>query len=112
MVQPYEAAGAHFSERLGRALDLWKPTSGACFAFWSDACPAETTLKLDDSFWQDYPGSLSLRPEGRTGTIKNRDFLIHQSGSRSISLEKCEGDLHGTCAGQGGRGDGRRQRVG
>ena len=101
-----------FSEHLGRALDPWNPTSGACFAFWSDACPAETPLKLEDSMWQNYPGSWSLRPGGRTGTIKNRDFVIHQSGSRSISLEKCEGDLHGTCAGQGGRGDGRRQRVG
>ena len=45
-----------FSEHLGRAPDFWNPTSGACFAFWSDACPVETTLKLEDSIWQDYPG--------------------------------------------------------
>tara|TARA_B100000676_G_scaffold310003_1_gene375249 strand:+ start:342 stop:569 length:228 start_codon:yes stop_codon:yes gene_type:complete len=70
----------HISKRLGRALELWNPTSGACFAIWSDSCPAETTLKLEDSFWQDYPGSLSLRPGGRIVTIKNRDFVIHQSG--------------------------------
>ena len=43
----------YFSKRLGGALELWNPTSGACFAFWSDSCPAETTLKLEDSFWQD-----------------------------------------------------------
>ena len=75
-----------FFEHLGRALDLWNPTIGECVPFLSDAYPAPM-LKLEDSIWQGYPGSWSLSPGSRTGTIKNRDFVIHQSGSRSISLK-------------------------
>ena len=111
MVQLGEAAGGLF-EHLARALNLWNPTSGECVPFLSDAYPAEAMLQLEDSIGQGYPGRWSYRPGSRTGTIKNGDFVFHQSGPRSISLKKYEGDLHGTFAGQGGRGDGRRQRVG
>jgi peptidoglycan/xylan/chitin deacetylase (PgdA/CDA1 family) len=39
--------------------DLWNPTGAECAAYWSAAYPAATTLRLERSIWQDYPGSLS-----------------------------------------------------
>jgi peptidoglycan-N-acetylglucosamine deacetylase len=48
-----------FFEHLQRAPDVWNPSSGGCAAYWADAYPASTTLKLEESIWRDYPGSLS-----------------------------------------------------
>jgi peptidoglycan/xylan/chitin deacetylase (PgdA/CDA1 family) len=48
-----------FLAKLHQAPDLWNPTSGECAAYWADAYPAATTLKLEESIWQDYPGSRS-----------------------------------------------------
>ena len=89
---------ADFLEHLARALDLWNVMSGECVPFLSDAYPAKAMLKLKESIWQGYPGSWSYRPGSRTGTIKNPDFVIHQSGSRSISLKKYDGDRAAPCS--------------
>jgi peptidoglycan/xylan/chitin deacetylase (PgdA/CDA1 family) len=38
---------------------LWNPTGAECARWWLATYPASTTLKLEPSIWQDYPGSLS-----------------------------------------------------
>ncbi|MBG05646.1 MAG: hypothetical protein CMM59_16395 [Rhodospirillaceae bacterium] len=48
-----------FFEHMDRAPNLWNPTSGDCAAYWAKAYPASMTLKLEESIWQDYPGSRS-----------------------------------------------------
>jgi peptidoglycan-N-acetylglucosamine deacetylase len=39
--------------------DLWNPTAAQCVHYWQARYPARTTLRLEPSIWQDYPGSLS-----------------------------------------------------
>jgi peptidoglycan/xylan/chitin deacetylase (PgdA/CDA1 family) len=39
--------------------DLWNPTGQECAAYWLEAYPASSHLRLEPSIWQDYPGSLS-----------------------------------------------------
>jgi peptidoglycan/xylan/chitin deacetylase (PgdA/CDA1 family) len=38
---------------------LWNPTAAQCAHYWHAHYPAKTTLHLEPSIWQDYPGSLS-----------------------------------------------------
>jgi hypothetical protein len=38
---------------------LWNPTAAQCAHYWQTYYPARTTLHLEPSIWQDYPGSLS-----------------------------------------------------
>ncbi len=38
---------------------LWNATGGEIADYWQSTYPAETHLKLEESIWQDYPGSLS-----------------------------------------------------
>jgi hypothetical protein len=38
---------------------LWNPTAAQCAHYWQTHYPARTTLHLEPSIWQDYPGSLS-----------------------------------------------------
>jgi hypothetical protein len=38
---------------------IWNPTAGQCAQYWHTQYPASTTLHLESSIWQDYPGSLS-----------------------------------------------------
>jgi peptidoglycan/xylan/chitin deacetylase (PgdA/CDA1 family) len=37
----------------------WNPTALQCARYWQAHYPASTTLHLEPSIWQDYPGSLS-----------------------------------------------------
>ncbi len=39
--------------------DLWNATSEQCSEYWQQAYPADTALHLEQSIWQDHPGSLS-----------------------------------------------------
>jgi peptidoglycan/xylan/chitin deacetylase (PgdA/CDA1 family) len=39
--------------------DLWAATSAQCAACWRETYPAETSLHLEPSIWQDHAGSLS-----------------------------------------------------
>jgi peptidoglycan-N-acetylglucosamine deacetylase len=48
-----------FLGRLAGLPDLWNPTGAQCARYWRGAYPAEKSLKLAPSIWQDYPGSLS-----------------------------------------------------
>ncbi|MBT4490256.1 MAG: polysaccharide deacetylase family protein [Rhodospirillaceae bacterium] len=38
---------------------VWNPTAGQCADYWLETYPASTHLRLEESIWQDYPGSLS-----------------------------------------------------
>src|SRR5919199_245433 len=38
---------------------IWNPTAAQCAHYWHAHYPASTTLHLEPSIWQDYPGSLS-----------------------------------------------------
>ncbi len=38
---------------------IWNPTGGQCASYWLQSYPADTHLRLEDSIWRDYPGSLS-----------------------------------------------------
>jgi peptidoglycan-N-acetylglucosamine deacetylase len=38
---------------------VWNPTGGQCANYWLETYPARTHLRLEDSIWRDYPGSLS-----------------------------------------------------
>ena len=38
---------------------IWNPTAAQCARYWQAQYPASTTLHLEPSIWQDYPGSLS-----------------------------------------------------
>ena len=38
---------------------VWNPTASQCAHYWQAQYPASTTLHLEPSIWQDYPGSLS-----------------------------------------------------
>jgi peptidoglycan/xylan/chitin deacetylase (PgdA/CDA1 family) len=38
---------------------VWNPTAAQCARYWQAQYPASTTLHLEPSIWQDYPGSLS-----------------------------------------------------
>ena len=38
---------------------IWNPTGGQCASYWLQTYPAKTHLRLEDSIWRDYPGSLS-----------------------------------------------------
>ena len=38
---------------------VWKATAAQCAAHWTSHYPTATHLKLEDSIWKDYPGSLS-----------------------------------------------------
>jgi peptidoglycan/xylan/chitin deacetylase (PgdA/CDA1 family) len=51
----FEAFLAHAASMPG----LWNATAGTCARYWLATYPAERTLKLEPSIWQDYPGSLS-----------------------------------------------------
>jgi peptidoglycan/xylan/chitin deacetylase (PgdA/CDA1 family) len=46
---------AHLRGRPG----VWSATSAECAAYWLKTYPAESTLKLEPSTWQDYEGSMS-----------------------------------------------------
>lgn len=46
-----------FARLTGR--DVWNPTAGDCADYWLERFPAESTLNLTASIWQDHPGSLS-----------------------------------------------------
>jgi peptidoglycan/xylan/chitin deacetylase (PgdA/CDA1 family) len=48
-----------FLDRLAGLPDLWNPTGAECAHYWRGAYPAERSLKLAPSIWQDHPGSLS-----------------------------------------------------
>ena len=39
--------------------DLWNPTAAQCAHYWQARYPVSTTLRLEPSIWQNYPGSLS-----------------------------------------------------
>ena len=39
--------------------DVWNPTATQCAQYWQTRYPADATLHLEPSIWQDYPGSLS-----------------------------------------------------
>lgn len=38
---------------------IWNPTGGQCADYWLQTYPASTHLRLEESIWRDYPGSLS-----------------------------------------------------
>jgi peptidoglycan/xylan/chitin deacetylase (PgdA/CDA1 family) len=38
---------------------VWNPTAIQCARYWQTQYPASSTLHLEPSIWQDYPGSLS-----------------------------------------------------
>jgi peptidoglycan/xylan/chitin deacetylase (PgdA/CDA1 family) len=38
---------------------LWNATGEECARYWTTSYPAASTLRLEPSIWQDYPGSLS-----------------------------------------------------
>ncbi len=38
---------------------IWNPTAAQCAQYWQTQYPASSTLHLEPSIWQDYPGSLS-----------------------------------------------------
>lgn len=38
---------------------IWNPTGGECADYWTATYPADSHLRLEDSIWRDYPGSLS-----------------------------------------------------
>ncbi|MBW2146162.1 MAG: polysaccharide deacetylase family protein [Deltaproteobacteria bacterium] len=38
---------------------VWNPTGSECAAYWKTRYPASSYLKLNESIWKDYPGSLS-----------------------------------------------------
>ncbi|MDA1099641.1 MAG: polysaccharide deacetylase family protein [Proteobacteria bacterium] len=38
---------------------VWNPTGGQCANYWLQSYPASSHLRLEDSIWRDYPGSLS-----------------------------------------------------
>ena len=38
---------------------VWNPTGRECAAYWKQRYPVNTYLKLKNSIWKDYPGSLS-----------------------------------------------------
>jgi hypothetical protein len=39
--------------------DVWNPTGREVVQYWKDTYPASSFLKLKESIWKDYPGSLS-----------------------------------------------------
>jgi peptidoglycan-N-acetylglucosamine deacetylase len=47
-----------FLEYMTSLPDLWNPTGAECAQYWTTTYPA-ATLKLEESIWRDYPGSLS-----------------------------------------------------
>lgn len=38
---------------------VWNPTGSQCARYWKNRYPASSYLKLEESIWKDYPGSLS-----------------------------------------------------
>jgi peptidoglycan/xylan/chitin deacetylase (PgdA/CDA1 family) len=38
---------------------VWNPTGSECAQYWKERYPASSSLKLKESIWKDYPGSLS-----------------------------------------------------
>lgn len=50
-----EALFSHLQDFSG----IWNPTAVQCAHYWQAHYPASTTLHLEPSIWQDYPGSLS-----------------------------------------------------
>ncbi len=38
---------------------IWNPTGSECARYWERNYPASSSLKLEESIWRDYPGSLS-----------------------------------------------------
>jgi len=38
---------------------IWNPTGNECARYWQERYPARSFLKLKESIWRDYPGSLS-----------------------------------------------------
>lgn len=65
-IHPKNSGWLHRQRMLDRFLasvrssgDVWNPTSQACADYWLRSYPAASTLQLEDSIWQDHPGSLS-----------------------------------------------------
>ena len=65
-VHPHLIAWGHRLEMLEDFLaymkgfsKVWIPTGIECARYWKDKYPASTHLKLKESIWKDYPGSLS-----------------------------------------------------
>ena len=56
---PLYAATQAFFSHLQDFPDIWNPTAAQCAHYWQAHYPASTTLHLEPSIWQDYPGSLS-----------------------------------------------------
>ncbi len=48
-----------FLRHVKRRPGVWCATAGDCARHWHAAFPAETSLRLEESGWRDYPGSLS-----------------------------------------------------
>jgi len=48
-----------FFSHLARLPDLWNATGAEIARHWTHTYPAHSALKLEDSIWKDYPGSLS-----------------------------------------------------
>ncbi len=66
-LHPQHAGWAHrlhdldrfFAHMRASSDALWNATSEQCADHWRQAYPAESTLQLEPSIWQDHPGSLS-----------------------------------------------------
>jgi peptidoglycan/xylan/chitin deacetylase (PgdA/CDA1 family) len=48
-----------FLTEVAAHADVWNPTGAECIRYWTSRYPAESTLRLEPSIWQDHPGSLS-----------------------------------------------------
>ena len=66
VVHPYLIGWGHRVEVLENTLRhirefprVWNPTVVECAQYWKRKYPASTFLKLEESIWKDYPGSLS-----------------------------------------------------
>jgi len=66
VLHPHGAGWMHRLQLLDEFLShvdskpgVWKATAAACATHWKSLYPAATSLKLEDSVWKDYPGSLS-----------------------------------------------------
>lgn len=66
VVHPYLIGWGHRADVLEETFrhvrgfpEVWNPTVAECARYWEEQYPAATTLKLEDSIWRDYPGSMS-----------------------------------------------------
>jgi peptidoglycan/xylan/chitin deacetylase (PgdA/CDA1 family) len=66
VVHPYLIGWGNHLEILENILyhirsfpSVWNPTAGGCARYWKERYPASSYLKLKESIWKDYPGSLS-----------------------------------------------------